>query len=274
MSLTDTARDLAGSGRVVPVALLGRRPLAVLERNALAYRRMWWAFLSGFAEPFLYLASIGIGVGALVGDVEGPAGPIPYRSFVAPGLFAVAAMNGAIMDTTFNFFVKFKYGKVYDAILATPLDTRDVAWGEVAWAVLRGAIYAAAFLAAMTAFGLVESWWGLLALPIAMLISFAFAGAGLGAATYMRSFVDFDYISLILVPSFLFSGVFFPLDQYPGWVAAVVQLTPLYQGVSLARGAVLGEMRWSMVVQAAYLATMGTIGCRVAARRLGRLLQP
>lgn len=275
MSAATTARELVGNGRVLPVAFLGRRPLAVLERNALAYRRMWWAFLSGFAEPFLYLASIGIGVGALVGDVEGPGGQlIAYRTFVAPGLFAVAAMNGAIMDTTFNFFVKFKYGKVYDAILATPLDTRDVAWGEVSWAVLRGAVYAAAFLLAMVAFGLVESWWGILALPIAMLISFAFAGAGLGAATFMRSFVDFDYISLILVPSFLFSGVFFPLEQYPGWVAVVVQLTPLYQGVSLARGAVLGEMAWVMVVQAAYLAAMGTVGCRVAARRLGTLLQP
>jgi lipooligosaccharide transport system permease protein len=260
---------------MAPVFLLGRRPLAVLERNALAYRRMWWAFLSGFAEPFLYLASIGIGVGALVGDIPGPDGqPIPYRVFVAPGLFAVAAMNGAIMDTTFNFFVKFKYGKVYDAILSTPLDTRDVAWGEVAWAVLRGAIYSTAFLIAMLAFGLVESWWGVLALPIAMLIAFAFAGAGLGAATYIRSFVDFDFISLVLVPSFLFSATFFPLSEYPDWVARIVQVTPLYQGVALARGAVLGDMHWSMLLQAAYLAAMGAIGCRVAARRLGTLLQP
>jgi lipooligosaccharide transport system permease protein len=183
-------------------------------------------------------------------------------------------MNGAIMDTTFNFFIKFKYGKVYDAILATPVSTHDVAYGEVGWAVLRGAVYASAFLAAMFAFGLVESGWGLLALPIAMLISFAFAGAGLGAATYMRSFVDFDYISLVLVPSFLFSATFFPLDQYPGWVAAIVQVTPLYQGVALARGAVLGDMSWTMVLHVAYLAAMGLVGCRVAAHRLGTLLQP
>jgi lipooligosaccharide transport system permease protein len=276
MSAVSTARDLAAAGgRIAPPGTFARRPLAVLERNARAYRRMWWAFLSGFVEPFLYLASIGIGVGALVGDVDvGGGRTVPYEVFVAPGLFAVAAMNGAIMDTTFNFFIKFKYGKVYDAILATPLDTRDVATGEVTWAVLRGSIYAAAFLAAMVAFGLVQSWWGLLALPIASLIAFAFAGAGLGAATYIRSFVDFDYISLVLVPSFLFSATFFPLDQYPGWVAAIVQLTPLYQGVALARGAVLGDMSWTMILHVAYLAAMGLAGCRVAAHRLGTLLQP
>lgn len=275
-STAQTVRDLAtAGGRIAPPGTFVRRPLAVLERNALAYRRMWWAFLSGFVEPFLYLASIGIGVGALVGDVELADGTtVPYQVFVAPGLFAVAAMNGAIMDTTFNFFIKFKYGKVYDAILATPLDTRDVAAGEVSWAVLRGAVYAAAFLGAMAAFGLVESWWGVLALPIAMLIAFAFAGAGLGAATYIRSFVDFDYIALVLVPSFLFSATFFPLEQYPTWMARIVQITPLYQGVALSRGVVLGDMRWTMLLQALYLAVMGLVGCRVAARRLGTLLQP
>jgi len=276
MSAASTARDLAvAGGRIAPPGTFARRPLAVLERNALAYRRMWWAFLSGFVEPFLYLASIGVGVGALVGDVELADGTtVPYEVFVAPGLFAVAAMNGAIMDTTFNFFIKFKYGKVYDAILATPLDTRDVAFGEVSWAVLRGAVYASAFLAAMFAFGLVESWWGLLALPIAMLIAFAFAGAGLGAATYIRSFVDFDYISLVLVPSFLFSATFFPLEEYPIWIARIVQITPLYQGVAMARRAVLGDLHWTMLIQATYLLAMGAVGCRVAARRLGTLLQP
>jgi lipooligosaccharide transport system permease protein len=276
MTAAGTARDLAtAGGRIAPPGTFARRPLAVLERNALAYRRMWWAFLSGFAEPFLYLASIGIGVGALVGDIELADGTtVPYEVFVAPGLFAVAAMNGAIMDTTFNFFIKFKYGKVYDAILATPVSTHDVAYGEVGWAVLRGAVYASAFLAAMFAFGLVESGWGLLALPIAMLISFAFAGAGLGAATYMRSFVDFDYISLVLVPSFLFSATFFPLAEYPVWIGRVVALTPLYQGVAMSRRAVLGDLSWTMIPQAAYLAAMGIVGCRVAARRLGTLLQP
>ena len=84
--------------------------MRVVERNTLAYRRMWLAFVTGLVEPLLYLLSIGIGVGGLVGKVPGPGGqPIPYDQFVAPGLMAAAAMNGAVLDTTFNFFFKFKY---------------------------------------------------------------------------------------------------------------------------------------------------------------------
>lgn len=260
--------------RIAPPGSFGRNPLAVVERNVRAYRRSWPVFLTGFVEPFLYLFSIGIGVGALVGDVESGGRVLDYRTFVAPGLFAAAAMNGAIFDTTFNFFVKFKYGKTYDAMLATPLGVRDVAAGEITWALVRGTIYAAAFLLAMASFGLVPSWWGVLALPAAVLTAFAFAGAGLAASTYMRSFVDFDYITLVMVPMFLFSATFFPLERYPTAVAWMVQATPLYQGVALSRATVLGDITWSLLGHVVYLAVVGLVGLRIAASRLRRLLQP
>ncbi|WP_229023174.1 ABC transporter permease [Actinomarinicola tropica] len=250
------------------------RATAIIERNVLAYRRMLAPFLTGFLEPLLYLGSIGIGVGALVGGVEVDGRTVPYEVFVAPGLFVVAAMNGAIMDTTFGFFVKFKYGKTYDAILVTPLGVRDVAVGEVSWAVIRGGIYATVFLLAMLALGLIESAWAVLALPVAMLVAFAFAGAGLAASTFMRSFVDFDFINLAMVPLFLFSATFFPLDRYPDWLARVISVTPLYQGVALSRAVVLGDVHLGLLAHAAYLLVMGAVGVRIAGRRLGILLQP
>jgi lipooligosaccharide transport system permease protein len=263
------------AARVLPAALALHRPWRVVERNTVAYRRIWYVFAAGFLEPIFYLLSIGIGVGDLVGDVPGPGGAlVDYRHFVAPALLAVAAMNGAIFDTTFNFFVKYKYVRTYDAILATPLSTRDVAAGEIVWAQLRGAVYSTVFLLTMVAFGLVESWWAVLAVPAALLIGFAFAGAGLAATTYMRSFVDFDYVNLALVPLFLFSATFFPLDRYPAALEVLVRLTPLYQGVEIERGLVLGHVDWTMLVHVAYLAALGYVGLRVAARRITRLLQP
>ena len=244
---------------------LVRRPLRVVERNTIVYRRGWLVFLSGLVEPFLYLLSIGIGVGALVGKVPGPNGvPVEYDAFVAPGLMAAAAMNGAVLDTTFNFFIKLKYSHTYDAMLATPLGVRDVAVGEVLSALLRGAFYSTAFLVAMVAFGLVSSWWAVLAVPAAMLIAFAFAGAGLGLTTFMRSWVDFDYVNLALVPMFLFSATFFPLSRYPEALQVVVKVTPLYQGVALLRGLTLGVVSWTMLLNVLYLAVMGVIGVRVA----------
>ena len=132
-------------------------------------------------------------------------------------------MTGALLDATFNFFVKFKYTKVYDSVLSTPIGPSDLAVGEVAWSLLRGAIYSTVFLLTMVLFGLVESWWAILAAPVAVLIGFGFAGAGLAATTFMRSFLDFDYINLAIVPLFLFSATFFPISQYPAALEAFIR---------------------------------------------------
>jgi len=246
----------------------------VIERDMLAYRRQWMIFLTGFAEPLLYLLSIGVGVGHLVGTVHTGGQTVDYEAFVAPGLLAAAAMNGAVFDTTFNFFFKFKYTRSFDAMLATPLRTTDVALGELSWALVRGSIYAAAFLVTMAAFGLVESPWAVFGLPAAMLIGFGFAGLGMAATTWMRSYVDFDYVNAAIIVLFLFSATFFPLSRYPTALQWAVQATPLYQGVALERGLTLGQVDWTLLLHAAYLAAMGIAGVRIAGTRLRRLLQP
>lgn len=258
----------------LPFLRLRRRPWRVVERNVLAYRRIWYIFLSGFLEPLLFLLSIGVGVGKLVGDLHVGVHLVPYHSFVAPGLLAIAAMTGSLLDTTFNFFVKMKYAHTYDAILASPLSPRDVATGEIVWALLRGATYSAAFLLTMWAFGDLRSWWSVAALPGAMLLSFGFAGVGLAATTYMRSFVDFDFVNMAMIPMFLFSATFFPLARYPSGLQAVIRFTPLYQGVVLERSLVVGDLNWTLLLHAAYLVAMGWLGLRVASRRIGMLLQP
>jgi lipooligosaccharide transport system permease protein len=260
--------------RIVPMPTALHRPWRMVERNVYAYRRTWYVFLSGFFEPVLFLLSIGVGVGALVGSIKVGGEAVSYKQFVAPGLLASAAMIGALLDTTFNFFIKYKYSHTYDAIVATPLGPNDIATGEITWALIRGAIYSTAFLFTMLLFGLVPSWWALLAVPAAVLIAFTFAAIGLACTTFMRSWVDFDYVNLALVPLFLFSATFFPISQYQAGLQAVIRVSPLYQGVVLVRGLVLGQVGWFMLVHALYLVVAGVIGLRVAARRIVRLLQP
>jgi lipooligosaccharide transport system permease protein len=236
-------------------ALLPGGPLRVLERNLLAYRRAKVIFAAGLLEPVLFLLSIGVGVGQLVGKVPGPGGGlVSYRDFVAPGLMATAAMNGAIFDTTFMFFIKLKYWGVFDSMLATPLGPGDVV--------------------TMVAMGISVSWLGILALPAAVLVCWAFAGAGAAGSSYMRSYFDFDFVNAVLIPSFLFSGVFFPLSRYPTWLAWVVRCTPLYQGVALIRDLTFGQFGASDVVHIAYLVALGALGLRIASRKIGRLLTP
>lgn len=259
--------------RVVPLPLVRSAGWRLVERNFFAYRHAWLVFVSGFFEPLFYLLSIGVGVAGLVGEFRTADGTlIGYTAFVAPAMLASSAMNGAIFDATYNIFFKMKYNKLYDAVLATPLRPWDVATGEVTWGLLRGASYSAAFVLVMLAMGLIESWWGLLALPAAVLIGYAFAGAGMAATTWMRSWQDFEFVQLAIMPMFLFSATFFPLETYPGWVQHVVQVTPLYQGVALARGLTTGVVGPSLFVAAGYLLAMGSLGLYVASRRIGKLL--
>ncbi len=181
-------------------------------------------------------------------------------------------MNGAVFDTTGNVFFKLKYARLYDSVLATPLGPRDVAVGEVTWALIRGTGYAAAFLLVMAFAGLVTTAWAVLALPAAVLIGLAFAGVGMACTTFMRSWQDFDLVQLAVLPMFLFSTTFYPLSTYPPSLRWVVEVTPLYQAVTLVRDLCLGMVGWSLLGHVAYLVVMGLAGMLVAARRLERLL--
>ncbi|HXA43770.1 MAG TPA: ABC transporter permease [Candidatus Solibacter sp.] len=254
--------------RVVPT-----RARRLVERNLMVYRRTWIIIFSGFFEPLLYLFGIGFGVGSLVGHVQDQSGhPVSYAVFVAPALMATAAMNGAIYDSTFNLFEKIKYRRTYDAILATPVGTGDVALGEVTWAVMRGSIYSTGFIVVMVALGLVASPTAILALPAAVLIGFAFAAVGTAITTFIKKWADFDLVQLALVPLFLFSATFFPITAYPHAIQLVVGATPLYRGVDLIRGLTTGSLGPRLLVDVAYLAVLGLAGLLVTSRRLKKLL--
>ncbi len=265
-------RDASGLPPAVALAL-PRRAQRLVERNLMVYRRTWIIILSGFFEPLLYLFGIGYGVGSLVGRVQDAGGHmVGYAVFVAPALMATAAMNGAIFDSTFNLFEKIKYRRTYDAILATPVTTGDVALGEVTWAVMRGSIYSTGFIVVIVALRLVASPTAILALPAAVLIGFTFAAVGTAITTFIRKWEDFDLVQLALVPLFLFSATFFPITAYPHPVQLIVQLTPLYHGVDLIRGLTTGTLGPQMLVDIAYLAVLGLAGLAVTSRRLNKLL--
>ena len=266
--------------RVVPLPLLrarravlgGRGSAHLIERHARVYRHTWLVLVSGIFEPLFYLLSIGVGIGHLVGTVAGPGGPVGYTSFVAPALLATSAMNGAIYDSTFNVFFRLKYAKFYDAALATPMRPGDLALGEIGWALIRGGLYGCAFMVVMLALGLVHSAWAVADLPVALLIGFGSAAAGMAATTFMRSWQDFEFIMLATLPMFLLSTTFYPLGVYPRPIQILVECTPLYQGVSLLRGLTLGVVGPGLLWHVAYLALMGLAGLYIAGRRIGGLL--
>lgn len=259
--------------RILPAGGYAGRSRILMVRSALAYRRAWPAFVSGFFEPVFYLVAMGQGLGSLVGALPGPDGsPISYAAFIAPGMLAASAMNGAVYDSTFNVFFKLKYSRLYDAVLATPLGPVDIALGEIGWALVRGGLYSTGFVAVMAALGLLGSWWALLALPATLLVAFAFAAVGMAATSFMRSWQDFDLVQLVIMPMFLFSTTFFPLSVYPRPLQLVVECLPLFHAVELMRGLCTGVVHIGLLGHAAYFVVMAALGTAVAARRLGTLL--
>ena len=260
--------------RILPPGTLGgRRAALIVERNAYIYRRTWLVLVSGFFEPLFYLLGVGLGVGAIVQTIALPSGQeIPYPLFVAPALLAASSMNGAIYESTFNVFAKIHFEKTYDAILSTPIGVGDIALGEITWALIRGGLYTIGFLGVMVFMGFAISPWLILALPAAALVGFAFAAAAMAATTYMKTWQDFDKIQLVLLPLFLFSGTFYPVEAYPDALRTIVEVTPLYQGVALIRALTIGDVGPGLLVHVVYLAVVGLVGLVIVSRRLEHLL--
>jgi lipooligosaccharide transport system permease protein len=250
------------------------RSRRLVERNILVYRHQWIIIFSGVFEPIFYLIGIGLGVGGIIGTLVLPDGrEISYLAFVAPALLATAAMNGAVFETIFNVFFKLNFAKTYDGVLATPMGITEIALGEMLWALIRAALYAVAMFVIMLVFGLVLSPWGLLIVPTALLVAAAFAAAGLAGTSYLRTVNDFDVpMGLIVMPMFLFSGTFFPVEAYPLPIQVFMQLTPLYHAINLIRGLSLGVVGlaqlWDFIYLVAFFAICITLAMRQMEKRL------
>ena len=238
---------------------------AVWRRNASLYARTWqWNLLPNFFEPVFYLAALGIGVGAYVSEMGGRS----YVEFLAPGLVCVAAMNGASFEVTYNVFVRLNMQRTYDAMLTAPLSPDDVLAGEILWALTRVCIYGGSFFAVAALFGLAPLPQALWAVPAIPLTGLLFAALGL-AFTLRISNIDLYsfYFTLFLTPLFLFSGVFFPLDErLPGGWLWVAEVLPLLHPVRFARAAFEGELGWVSVWDLAYVA-LASAGLLAAGRR-------
>lgn len=254
-------------------SLYSRNVRAVIVRGLVATKTSNAAIMiSGFVEPVLYLLSMGIGLGALIGTVQGPGGTeISYAAYIAPALLTVSAMNGALYDSTMNVFFKMNYAKLYQNMLYTSLGPLDVALGEIFLALLRGFLYATGFTIVMAAMGLITTWWALLMVPAAVLIAFGFASIGMGITSYIRTFQQLDWVTFIMLPMFLFSATFYPLSVYPEPIQWLIQALPLWHGVELLRQLSVGSFGVMTAVHLLYYVLMVIVGMTLTTRRLRAL---
>lgn len=247
-----------------------RAALHTWERNFLVYRRRWmYALLPNFFEPVFYFLGMGLGVGSYV--AQGGSFTHGYLAFLAPGLVAVSAMNGASFATTYNVFVRLYFEKQYDATISTRMNMEDVALGEILWATTRALIYGAAFVLVSLAFGVPGSPWLALS-PLAIaLIGYTFAAIGMSFTSVITSIDLYSYyFTVFLTPLFLFSGVFFPLEErLSPALLTFASFTPLYQAVRLMRGLFSGSLDGALE-STVYLLVLGAGLTAFALARLRR----
>jgi len=241
-----------------------RHALSVWKRNFALYRRTWALnLLPNFFEPLLYLVSIGIGVGAYVQEMGGTS----YVAFLAPGLVAVAAMNGASFEVTYNAYVRMNFEKTYESMLTTPIQPEDVLAGEILWAMTRATIYGGCFLIVIMAMGLAPMPRALLAFPLIPLAGLLFAAIGIAFSLRIPTIDLFSfYFTLFLTPLFLFSDVFFPLqERLSGVWLQLAELLPLLHPVRLMRSVFGGELSWIVLWDLGYVIVLSAVLLWVAA---------
>ena len=217
--------------------------IQVLAYDLVLFRRTWRGSLGvSIITPIFFLTAMGLGLGGLVNRGSGLGGA-SYLAFLAPGLLAATAMQVAMMETTFPTMSKVKWQRNYEAMLATPLGVVEILAGEAAYLALRLAMVTLIFMGVMAAFGLVRSWEALIAWPAAVLTGLAFGLPiyAFSAAQERETWFSFLF-RFVMMPLFLFSGTFFPLERLPALLRPLGWLSPLSHGVSLTRGAVLGTL--------------------------------
>jgi lipooligosaccharide transport system permease protein len=229
-----------------------RHAAAIWRRNALVFSKVWrGALLPNFLDPLFYLVAMGFGLGTYVASVQG----VEYRDFLAPGLIASAAMWAASFETTYNVYLRMNENRLYDAILATPVEVPDLAAGDVLWGATRATIYSTVFLVVVAAFGLVDSAWAVAIPPLVFLGGLCFSVVGYAFTALVPKIDLYSYFfTLGITPMFLFSGIFFPFEELPRWVESVAWLTPLYHLVEITRAMATGpEAHW-VAIHAVWLA--------------------
>ena len=228
-------------------------------RNGRVWKKHVLATLIGnLGQPLLFLLAMGYGLGREMAEVDG----LTYLQFIAPGLVASAVMHTAALETTYGSYTRLTVQKTYEAILMTPLGVIDLVLGEIVWGASKGVLAGIIMLLTLPLFGVVPSPWVVFLLPVLFISGMFFSAFGLIMTALAKNYDFFNYfISLVITPLFLFSGIFFPIQTMAPPVRGLLEMLPLTPIVSLAR--ILSYGRFDEPIMLKILGSLLATGCAV-----------
>lgn len=246
-----------------------KKAFRVWQRHFTVYTKLYKSSIAlNFVEPVLYLAALGLGLGAFVKEING----MPYINFIAPGIIASSSMFAAIYECTYGTYVRMTYQKTFDAILATPVNIDDLVAGELMWGAFKSMFYGTTIIVVIALFGLINSPMILLAIPVLFVTGLIFAQISVLFTAVVPGIDSFNYFyTLLMTPMFLFSGIFFPLDSLPDVVSKIAFFTPLYHLVNICRAFSQGELlmvRWDLLWVAAVVILLAPYPFRLMRKRI------
>ncbi len=244
--------------------------LKIFARHLAVFRKTWFgSVMFNFIEPLLYLTAMGYGLGMFVQNIDG----LSYIQYIAPGIVASSAMFAASFECTYGSFIRLHYQKTFQAMLVGPVTVRDIVAGDILYATFKSMVFGLVILTVITVLGQVQSWWAVL-IPLFLVIpGLTFSLLAICYTGITDNIDKFNYyITLFLTPSYLFSGVFFPINSMPDWAQVLAWFNPIYHSVEVCRAMALGNINPGLLVHAGVLLAIAVVFMPLAVRLLTRRL--
>src|SRR5688572_21706122 len=166
-----------------------------MSRDVANFRSFWKSTtFSSVLEPVIYLLAFGLGLGSTIVDrVDG----LDYVEFVGTGMVATAVIFSSALPAMFGSFVKERFQRTYDAILAAPVDVEELVTAEMLWISIRSGFYGCFPLLVSMLFGL-DPAAGMLLVPLfCFTTALGFSAFGVAMAATVQKIDSFSYVTTL-----------------------------------------------------------------------------
>lgn len=220
----------------------------VWHRELIGFFRNRLRIVIALVQPILFLFVLGTGLASLT---RASAGDISYRTFMFPGVLALAVLMPSFFSAGSIVFDR-EFGFLREMLVA-PMRRGTIVVGKCIGGATVAAIQGVLLLSLAGLVGVPYDPLLLITLLLELLLlSFVLVAFGVMMAARITQFQSFmAVVQLALFPMLFLSGAMFPLTGLPRWLEVLTRLDPLTYAVDPMRRAVFSHLDASPATRAA-----------------------